>query len=242
MHWFFCSEEITSDEYTITGEDASHISRSLRMRAGERLTLCSKYQTEYTCEITDITDRAVTVRILSETPCVNEPELKVTLFQAVTKGEKFDLIVQKAVELGVSEIVPVLTSRCVSRPDEKSAAKKATRWQKISRQAAMQSRRGVIPNVLPLTSFEKALEYSKNFETSLLFYEGGGESISRLLNRSVKSAAVFIGSEGGFSPAEVEAFQKSGGRVATLGRRILRAETAPLAALSIIMFQTGNFD
>ena len=242
MPWFFCEEQITSNCYTITDDDARHIAKSLRMKIGEELTLCSCYKTEYLCKITGFTDNTVEVEIISQKPCENEPSVRVALFQALTKGDKMDFIVQKAVELGACEIIPMLTDRCVSRPDEKSAAKKVARWQKIAQQAAMQSRRAIIPEVKPLMSFADALRYSKEFEKTLLFYEGGGESVKSLLNKNTGSIAVFIGSEGGFAPSEVERLVENGGTPATLGKRILRAETAPLAALSVIMFQTGNFD
>ncbi len=242
MPWFFCEKPINSKEYTIYGEDARHINKSLRMKPGELLTLCSAYKTEYTCAVTSVTDEAVNVEILSQKPCENEPNVRVALFQALTKGDKMELIIQKAVELGAAEIVPVLTSRCVSRPEGKSVNKKASRWQKIARQAAMQSRRGIIPAVKPVLSFSRAVQAASDYEKGLLFYEGGGQSVTELLSKETRSIAVFIGSEGGFSPAEVEEFRQAGGSVATLGKRILRAETAPLAALSVIMLQTGNFD
>lgn len=242
MPWFFCDEQITSTEYTIVGDDARHIARSLRMKVGEELTLCSCYKTEYHCIITGFGVDTVEVEIISQKPCENEPSVRVALFQALTKGDKMDLIIQKAVELGACEMIPILTDRCVSRPDEKSAAKKITRWQKIAQQAAMQSRRAVIPEVKPLMNFNDALRYAKEFEKTLLFYEGGGESVKNLIDKNTESIAVFIGSEGGFAPSEVERLIENGGMPATLGKRILRAETAPLAALSVIMFQTGNFD
>ena len=240
--WFFCDEQINSNTYTISGENAHHISKSLRMNIGEELTLCSCYKTEFTCRISNITQDTVTVDIISQKPCENEPTIKVTLFQALTKGDKMDMIIQKAVELGVTEIVPVLTSRCVSRPDSKSFSKKLVRFRKISQQAAMQSRRGIIPKITELMNFAEAVKYSRTLSKSLLFYEGGGESVKSLVNTADTSVGIFIGSEGGFSNEEVSVFKDNGGHTATLGKRILRAETAPLAALSVIMFQTGNFE
>lgn len=242
MAWFFCDEQINSNTYTFSGEDAHHISKSLRMSIGEELTLCSCYKTEFVCKISDINQDTVTVDVISQKPCENVPTIKVTLFQSLCKGDKMDMIIQKAVELGVTEIVPVLTSRCVSRPDSKSFSKKLVRFQKIAQQAAMQSRRGIIPKITELMSFEQAIKYSQTLSKNLLFYEGGGDSVKSLLNTFDTSIGIFIGSEGGFSNEEVSTFKDNGGYTATLGKRILRAETAPLAALSVIMFQTGNFE
>lgn len=242
MPWFF-ENDITQDSefYTITGENANHLEKSLRMKAGEEVTLCGSANTEYTCKIESITPGSVTVKVLSQALCQNEPTVNVTLYQAIPKGDKMDMIVQKAVELGVTSIVPVLTSRCVSRPDQKSAAKKTARWQKIALQAASQSRRGTIPTVQPMVTFSQAVKES-SCSTKIIFYECGGSSIGDIIKPNTKNLAVFIGSEGGFAPSEIDAIKKYGGQTATLGKRILRAETAPLAALSVIMYITGNFD
>ena len=153
-----------------------------------------------------------------------------------------DFIIQKSVELGVSRIVPVVTSRCVSRPDEKSLKKKIERWQKIALGAAQQSCRGIVPQVMQATSFSQALEDAKRLDCSILFYEGGGETLKSFTDKGHKSYGIFVGCEGGFDITEVESAKESGVMPATLGKRILRAETAPLAALSAIMCLTGNFD
>ena len=152
-----------------------------------------------------------------------------------------DYIVQKCVELGVSRIVPMISARCVSRPDEKSLKKKIARWQKIALQAAMQSRRGIIPEVCSCVSFKEAAELTKDNEKTVFFYEMGGESVKNILNVKPKTIGMFIGSEGGFEESEAQLVLQNGGQAATLGKRILRAETAPLAALSVIMYQTDNF-
>ena len=184
----------------------------------------------------------MTVDVISKKPCENEPDVFVTLYQALPKSDKMDFIVQKCVELGVSRIVPMLSARCVSRPDAKSLAKKRERWQKIALQAAMQSRRGIIPEVCPCVSFQNAAELTKENEQTIIFYEMGGAPVREIIGNKPKTIGMFIGSEGGFEQSEVDLIVKSGGSAATLGKRILRAETAPLAALSVIMYQTGNFD
>lgn len=246
MAWFFTRQNIKGDTYTVTGENAKHISKVLRMRAGEELTLVTPDKTQCLCEIANIDTDGVTVKIKTKSPCQNEPSVFITLYQALVKGDKMDYIIQKCVELGISRIVPTVSARCVSRPDQKSLLKKQERWQKIALGAAMQSRRGIIPEVCPCVSFEQAAELTKQNDKTIIFYEMGGELISDILSAStgspLKNIGVFIGSEGGFEQSEVELVTRSGGCAATLGKRILRAETAPLAALSVIMYQTGNFD
>ena len=147
MAWFFADTDITTEAYTLTGEDAAHIARSLRMKVGEELTLCTPDGRRHTCEITQITRDDVTVRILDSTVCEQEPTVRVSLYIALMKGDKIDDVIQKAVELGVHDITPFLSARCISRPDAKSLAKKQQRWQKIADSAASQSRRGILPRV-----------------------------------------------------------------------------------------------
>ena len=238
MAWFF-SEIEPNDFYTFTGEQARHIALSLRMKVGEELTICCG-EYIYPCVVEAIDKTSVTARVLGKEKCQNEPSVSITLFQAVPKGDKMDFIVQKAVELGVSRIVPFISARCVSRPDEKQAAKKVMRWQKIALHASEQSRRGIIPTVENITDIKNAAESAAGLKSSVVFYECGGESPSRVINGTADEIGIFIGSEGGFSPEEIELLRKYGASVATLGKRILRAETAPLAALSVIMYITGN--
>ena len=242
MAWFFTKYRITSDQYIISGENAKHISKVLRMSKGEELTLVTPDRMQCKCEVFSIANDSVTVDVLSKKPCDHEPNVEITLYQALPKGDKMEFIIQKSVELGVTKIVPMLTSRCISRPDMKSLNKKQERWQKIARQAAMQSRRGIIPEVCPCVSFQNAAELTGQHEQTIFFYEMGGESVKTIIGDSrPKSIGIFIGSEGGFEQSEADLIVRKGGRLATLGKRILRCETAPLAALSIIMYQTGNF-
>lgn len=242
MAWFFTDENISTDNYIITGESAKHISKVLRMNKGEALTLVTPDKTECLCEISDITADSVTVDVLTKGICQNEPNVEITLYQALPKGDKMDYIIQKCVELGVTKIVPMVSARCISRPDAKSLAKKQVRWQKIALQAAMQSRRGIVPEVCECVNFSKAAELSKENDKTIIFYEMGGESVKNILTKTPKTIGIFIGSEGGFEQEEVDEIVANSGKTATLGKRILRCETAPLAALSIIMYQTGNFD
>ena len=242
MAWFFTEHNIKGDQHIISGEDAKHISKVLRMSRGEELTIVTPDKMQCLCEVFSINSDSVTVDVISKKPCENEPDVFVTLYQALPKSDKMDFIIQKCVELGVSRIVPMLSARCVSRPDAKSLAKKRERWQKIALQAAMQSRRGIIPEVCPCVSFQNAAELTKSNEQTIIFYELGGAPVREIIENKPKTIGMFIGSEGGFEQNEVDLIAKSDGTAATLGKRILRAETAPLAALSVIMYQTGNFD
>ncbi len=241
MAWFFAEEKIASDTYFISGEDAKHIERSLRMRKGEELTLVSEGM-EYLCAVKDFLQGGVEVEVKASKPCDREASVQVTLYQSLTKGDKMDLIVQKSVELGVHRIVPVVTSRCVSRPDPKSLSKKIERWQKIALGAAQQSCRGIVPQVCDAMSYEQALKDAQSLDCSVIFYEGGGEKLSGFTDKGHKTFGMFVGCEGGFELSEVERAKAQGITSATLGKRILRAETAPLAALSAFMCLTGNFD
>ncbi len=244
----FFIDYIPDDTAHIEGADARHIIRSLRMQPGEPLTICDSLGKDYDCEIESLEGETVHLRVLAIRETAAEPSLRVTLYQGVPKGDKFDWVVQKAVELGVYRIVPVMMKRCVSRPDAKSMKKKVERWQKIAEEAAKQSGRGILPQVGELLSFTKAVEEAAAEQdqngaekaVSLLFYEGGGERILRLAGEQTKYASIFIGPEGGFDPAEVELALEKGIRAATLGPRILRTETAPIAALAALMQATGN--
>lgn len=239
MAWFFTDDVIVSQTYTLTGENARH-AKVLRMREGEELTLIDGGGTRRDCRICSVSDD-MTVEVVSSRPCDSEPDVYVTLYQALPKGDKMDYIVQKCVELGVSRVVPVLTSRCVSRPDRKSLEKKRGRWQKIALQAAMQSRRGIIPEVCDCLTLPQAVKEAAGNDRNIIFYELGGDSVKSILAEKPGTVGIFIGSEGGFEESEVQTVLDAGGVAATLGKRILRAETAPLAALSIIMYQTDNF-
>lgn len=238
MAWFFSDIE-PKNLFTLTGEQARHAALSLRMKPGEELTICCNSYV-YLCKIESIDKTSVTVKVLDKQKCENEPNTAVTLFQAIPKGDKTDYIIQKAVELGAVKIVPFISSRCVSRPDEKAIVKKTERWQKIALQAAQQSRRGIIPTVEKAIGFNEAVKRSEQLESRIVFYECGGKHPGDLISRQTKELGIFIGSEGGFAPEEIETLKNSGAAVATLGKRILRAETAPLAALSVIMYITGN--
>lgn len=236
----FFVDEIKGNEIILTGENASHITKSLRMRPEEIITLSDANGIDCEGKITKISPDAVTVKILEARANTSEPSISVTLYQALPKMGKFETIVQKAVELGVTRIVPILTSRCVSRPDEKSMKKKLERYNKVALEAAKQSGRGKIPVVEPLKTYKDVLKDFSKYDKTVLFYEEGGERLEKIVPQNSKSIAIIIGSEGGFSKSEVDEAVLAGAAVGTLGPRILRCETAPIAALSILMYHTKN--
>ena len=234
MPRFFINEPVV-DRFLITGEDAAHIAKSLRMRPDEILVLCHD-EIDYTCKIVGIEKNSVLVERMSAQPCTAEPQVELTLFQGVPKGDKMDLIVQKAVEIGVCVIVPMLSRRCVSRPDEKTLQKKVQRWQKIALEAAKQSGRGIVPKVLDVQDFSQAVMLSAQKEQSILFYEADGVPLKSILQQP-KSVAIFIGPEGGFEEEEVKFAVERGASVCSLGNRVLRTETAAIVASALTIYE-----
>lgn len=240
MPRFFISP-VSGDRATVTGQDAHHIARVLRMRAGETLTLCDGEGVDYFCEVESLSSDSVELRILDRSPSVTEPTVAVTLYQGLPKSEKMDLIVQKAVEIGVTRIVPVAMARSIVKLKADEGEKKQSRWQKIAAEAAGQSGRGRIPLVESPISFARAAQQMGD-GSAIAFYEGGGQPLSRLVNTDTRELSVIVGPEGGFEPFEIAQLQENGVHIATLGKRILRCETAPLTALSVIMYLTGNME
>ena len=239
----FFVDSVESDTIEITGGDARHIALSLRMRTGEHLVLCDGNGREADCEIKEICPESVVLSVVSRCDSKAEPKTKVVLYQALPKFDKFEYIVQKSVELGVSKIVPVLTSRCISRPDEKTMAKKIERLQKIADEAAKQSGRGKLPEVSGLLSFKNAVKEMSGFELPLMFFEHGEIPLREYMeDGNGKTIAVFIGAEGGFSDDEAKFAEENGIHTVSLGPRILRCETAPIAAVSAIMYATREME
>lgn len=236
----FFTNEIDENNIIINGDDARHIGRSLRMKTGEAVTICCN-GTDYNCTIESITEEQVFLTLLNKERCAAEPSVEVTLFQAVPKLDKLEYIVQKSVELGVSKIVPVLTRRCISRPTEKDFSKKILRLNKIAEEAAKQAGRGIIPRVMPIITYKNAVEEMALLDRSIILYEEeGGCSFSEVDFTGVKTVGLMVGSEGGFDKEEAELAAASGASRVWLGKRILRCETAPITAMSILMFLTNN--
>ncbi|MCD8187937.1 MAG: 16S rRNA (uracil(1498)-N(3))-methyltransferase [Ruminococcus sp.] len=216
----FFTNVIDESNITIGGDDARHIGRSLRMK---------------------ISEDTVRLELVSKAPCASEPSVDVTLFQAVPKLDKLEHIIQKTVELGISRIVPVLTRRCVSRPNEKNFAKKLPRLNKISEEAAKQSGRGIIPEVTPIINYKNAIAEMKKLDRSIILYEEeDGCSLEKVDYSGIKTIGLLIGSEGGFNREEAELAENAGVNRVWLGKRILRCETAPTVAMSLLMFLTNN--
>ena len=239
----FFVESVESDRVTVAGQDAAHIRRALRMRVGEEITLCDGNGTDAFGEIAAFGDDTVEVAVRERHPSVSEPTIAVTLYQGLPKGDKLEWIIQKAVELGVTTVVPVETARSVATMagDAAKAAKKAARWQKIAEEAAGQSGRGRLPRVESPLTWKQALSRMAG-ERLIVLYEGGGQPLSALVSRETRQVSLLVGPEGGWAPEEIETLTQLGAQAATLGKRILRCETAPLAALAAVMTLTGNME
>lgn len=229
----FFTAQIENTIITLTGEDAHHLTKVLRARPGDSIQVCDGQGTDYLCTLESLSPSAVVARVDESRPNRSELPVEVTLYQALCKGDKLELIVQKAVELGVTRIVPVITARCVSLPDPKSLEKKRERWQKIAQGAAEQSGRGIIPQVGAALSFAAAVEAMAAGGRAVLFYERATRPLGQLLGEA-GALSFMTGPEGGFEEGEVQAAQAAGLAICTLGSRILRCETAPLAAMAVI--------
>ncbi len=243
MPRFFKSMATTAavgDTLTIDGQDAVHLSRSLRLATGDAVLLCDGRSTEYDTVITAIDSTTVTLTVESVRQSAAEPSLKLTLYQGLPKGDKLELIIQKSVELGVSRIVPVQMSRSIAKIGDK-AAKKQQRWQTIADEAAMQSGRGIRPEVTAPVSFKEALAMMDGTPT-VVCYEGGGAPLPALITPDQTALSLVIGPEGGIAPEEIEAMTAVGAQLATMGPRILRCETAPIAAVAVAMALTNNWE
>ncbi len=237
----FFVQPFEGDTAVLTGQEAHHVARVLRMRVGEDLMLCDGAGTDYMCRILSVDDGEVQVQVLYRAPSETEPTASVTIYQGLPKSEKMDLIVQKCVEIGAVRIVPVAMARSIVKLNAAEGAKKQARWQKIAASAAEQSGRGCIPEVAEPISFKQLLEAVKQ-ENTVTFYEGGGEPLETLVGKETTAVSLVIGPEGGFEAEEIDRLREAGAHIATLGPRILRCETAPLVALSIVMQLTGNMN
>lgn len=239
-HFFVSEEQINGENAYIEGSDVNHIANVLRMKPGEELLISVKGDWDYLCKIVDIETDRVNLKVL-ESMEQRELPVNITLLQGIPKSDKLEMIIQKAVELGVSEIIPVKTKRVVVKIDEKKADTKVNRWNAIAESAAKQSKRSIIPKVHEPMSIDNALEIVNDFGVKLIPYENadGIDKTRKILDSmdKTKNIAVFIGPEGGFEEAEVERIKNSGFEVITLGKRILRTETAGLALLSNIMIR-----
>jgi 16S rRNA (uracil1498-N3)-methyltransferase len=241
MQRFFIPKDwIQQDTVTITGAPLRQIGYVLRLKPTDRIIVQDNSGWEFEVEIERITKEQALGKVITKEPGQGEPRVKITLYQALLKSDKFELVLQKGVELGVSSFVPFISERCISR---KESAAKIERWGKIIQEAAEQSERVVLPVLHPLISFEGACRSVKS-PALMLWEEEKSESLKQTLqNPPFKNAtgiSLFIGPEGGFPESEKELARQNGIAVASLGKRILRAETAGLAAVSAILYETGE--
>ena len=234
--------EFQPDFMVLTGENAQH-AKVLRLKAGEEVMVCDGEGRECLCAISDVSDGRISLVVKHQRDSVTEAAVRVSVYMAFPKGDKLEHVIQKATELGAYEIVAFPSARCVSRPDEKSLKKKLERWQKIAASAAEQSGRGRIPEVLTLNSYKAALERAAKADKALLFYENEQATTLKmaLCDDAYTTVSLLTGPEGGLEETEVEKAKDAGLQVCTLGKRILRCETAPLCALSAVMYDAGEF-
>lgn len=242
MHHFFVTpQQISGDKIRIEGGDVNHMKNVLRMKLHEKAEISDGESRTYLCEVEAYEEDVAVLHILEEMEADTEPASKLYLFQGLPKSDKMELIVQKAVELGVYQVIPVAMKRSVVRLDDKKASKKADRWNSIAESAAKQAGRSRIPEVTMPLSYNEALKMAEELDVTLLPYElAGGMEVTREVIHQIKSGqsvGIFIGPEGGFEPEEVDAAVSMGAKVITLGRRILRTETAGLATLAVLMFE-----
>ncbi len=249
MPRFFVDPSAIRDDLVIlTGKNAHHAAYSLRLAPGDRIKVCDQ-QTAYLCEMLSFDSQTATARILSASPIDTEPPFSATLYQALPKGDKLDTVIQKAVECGVGRVIPFESSRCIVRAKPEAEARKTERRQRIAEEAAKQCGRGVIPTVAPTVTYAEALRLSETADLILFCYEGDGVAPLPTVLEEARPAleaaeqaghrpeiAIFVGSEGGFSPEEAAAARDAGAAMTGLGKRILRTETASGFVLSCLIY------
>lgn len=240
--FFVSGDEMKSNFLVLTGENAEH-GKVLRLKCGEAVTVSDGEGNECLCTVSDVSQGQISLVVSERTQSISEASVKVSVYMAFAKGDKLEHVIQKATELGAYQIVAFPSARCVSKPDEKSLKKKRERWQKIAASAAEQSGRGRIPKVVTLASYADALSSARESDVAILFYENERATTLRetLQEKPYSTVSFITGPEGGLEPSEVEQAIKVGLSVCTLGNRILRCETAPLCALSAVMYDSGEF-
>ncbi|MBQ8817987.1 MAG: 16S rRNA (uracil(1498)-N(3))-methyltransferase [Clostridia bacterium] len=246
--FFIRQEQIEDGVITLKGDDAHHIARSLRMAVGEGITVCDMQGNEYECRIDGFDDDArVFAKIISSSKSETEPPCRITLFQALSKGDKLDTVIQKAVECGVYKIIPFESERCVVKVKADAEERKTERRRRISAEAAKQCGRSIVPEVSATVDFDTALKMACDSELKLFCYEGDGtEALGKIISEKLcqnadgeyPDVAVIIGSEGGFSINEAQRAKDNGMELVGLGKRILRTETAPVFVLSCLVCAT----
>ena len=240
--FFVTAEELNAEQIILTGENAQH-AKVLRLKAGEEVLVCDGEGVECLCNVVSVASSEVELEVTERRVSRTEASVKVSVYMAFPKADKLEHVIQKATELGAYEIVAFPSGRCISKPDDKSLKKKLERWQKIAASAAEQSGRGIIPEVIALPSYAAALERAAKADKALMFYENEHATTLRMAleSGSFQTVSLLTGPEGGLEEREVEQARNAGLQVCTLGSRILRCETAPLCALSAVMYAAGEF-
>ena len=248
MFNFFADEnKKQNSHYIIDGTDYNHIKNVLRMEVGDTCLVSASGKSDL-CRIESFSDEAVCFEILEENYTDTELPVKIYLFQGLPKGDKMEYIIQKCVELGVFAVIPTEMKHCIVKLDDKKAKSKQARWQSISESAAKQSKRNIIPEIMSVCSFDKALEFAKTLDLIMVPYEnkdGMGATVEALNSlKTAKSVGIFIGPEGGFEEKEIEKTLLANAKVISLGKRILRTETAAITAVSMCMLEIekGNIE
>ena len=242
VRFFVSAEELEGQELVLTGENAQH-AKVLRLKAGEQVLVCDGEGHECLCQVLSLDAGELEVSVLERRVSETEAAVRVSVYMAFPKADKLEHVIQKATELGAWEIVAFPSARCVSRPDDKSLKKKLERWQKIAASAAEQSGRGRIPEVIVLDGYRAALERAAQADRPILLYENERATTLKMAleEAPLSTVSILSGPEGGLEEKEVRQAMDAGIRVCTLGKRILRCETAPLCALSAIMYAAGEF-
>ncbi len=238
--FFVPSKDINEDKVTILGDDARHIARSLRMAVGDTVTVCDMHKKEHLCRLDLIRDDICELTILQSQDGATESVVDITLYMAYPKGDKLDTVLQKAVELGVSTFVPFESSRCIKKPTSDRIEKQLQRLSRIANEASKQSGRGVLTAVRSPISFNEVINECESYDLAIFCYEGDGTvSLKQILKEKsdARRIGVVVGSEGGFSKDEAERAKDKGLKMANLGPRILRCETAPAYVLSAISYE-----
>ena len=240
--FFVKPEELKDDLIILTGENAQH-AKVLRLKVGEEVLACDGQGEECLCTVENISSGEIQLAVKERRASENEAAVKVSIYMAFPKADKLEHVIQKATDLGAYEIVAFPSGRCISKPDDKSLKKKLERWQKIAASAAEQSGRGLIPEVIALSSYAAALERASKADKALMFYENEHATTLRMALEAgaFKTVSLLTGPEGGLEEKEVEQARQAGLQVCTLGSRILRCETAPRCALSAVMYAAGEF-
>lgn len=245
MHKFFVNKnDINGDSAVISGDDVKHIYKVLRLQVGDKVNINNCEGEEFLGEIEEISKKQVIVKFIKKLPLNNESNVEVYLFQGLPKSAKMDLIVQKTTELGVKEVTPIVTERVVVK-NELGEFKKIDRWCRIALEACKQSKRSLVPKINTPIEFRSLLEVLKQMDLIIVPYENAeGYGIKKVVNNidkdSIKKIGIIIGPEGGFEESEIEALEKLGAHIVTLGPRILRTETAGFVCMSLLMYELGD--